>query len=173
MAIFESLLKIPLFEPQPGLMIWTVISFTLLLAVLAKVGFKPLADIIKKREDSIRGSIDEAEKVRQEAEKLLNNYKKQLAEARKESHEIIKQGKKIAENVKTEIVAKADREAKQIVENAKLEIDRERARAIEELEAKVTDLTVLMTAKVVNKMLDSKDHMQLIEESLSEVKDLD
>ena len=172
MAIFESLLKIPLFEPQPGLMIWTVISFALLLTVLAKVGFKPLADIIKKREDSIRGSIDEAEKVRQEAEKLLGNYKKQLAEARKESHEIIKQGKKIAENVKTEIVAKADREAKQIVENAKLEIDRERARAIEELEAKVTDLTVLMTAKVVNKMLDSKDHMQLIEDSLSEVKDL-
>ncbi len=103
MAIFESLLKIPLFEPEPGLMIWTVISFALLLAVLWKVGYKPLADIIKKREDSIRGSIDEAERVRVDAEKLLENYKQQLAEARKESHEIIEQGKKIAENVKTDI----------------------------------------------------------------------
>ncbi len=173
MSILESLLEIPLFEPEPGLMIWTVISFGLLLVILAKFGYKPLLGIIQKREDEIRGSIDEAEKVRSEAEELFANYKKQLAEARTEAHEIIEQGKKIAGKAKDEIVSKADKEAARIVENAKIEIDREKVQAMDELERKVTDLAVLTTAKVINKTLDSKEHMALVEESLSEVKGLD
>lgn len=173
MSIFESLFKIPLFEPEPGLMIWTVISFGLLFILLVKVGYRPILDIIKKREDTIRGSIDEAERTRTEAERLLEDYKKQLAEARKEAHAIIEQGKKLGESVKQEMVDKAQSEAQQMVDKAKSEIEREKSKALSELQAKVADLTVLTTGKVLKKALSKEDHLKLIEDSLAEVTTLE
>lgn len=173
MSIFESLFKIPLFEPEPGLMIWTVISFALLFVVLAKVGYKPLLDIIKKREEGIRESIDEAERTRSEAERLLEDYKKQLAQARKEAQNIIEQGKKVGISVREEIVEKTQNEAQQMVDKAKAEIAREKTKALTELQTRVADLTVATTSKVLKKSLDKQAHLKLIEDSLAEVTSLE
>lgn len=170
--MLESLLKMPIFKPEPGLMFWTVISFGLLFLVLAKLGYKPILDIIAKREEGIRHSIDEAERVRTEAETLFQDYKKQLDEARKEAQAILEQGKQMGDGMKAEIVDRAQKEADGIVKQALDEISRERAKAIAELETKITDLTVLTTAKVVQQTLTDKDHLRLIEESLAEVRDV-
>ncbi len=161
-----------LFKPEPGLIIWTIISFGLLFLVLASVGYKPILGIIKKREDDIRNSIDEAERVRTEAQQLFDDYKQQLAEARQEAQGIIAQGKTMGDSVRQEAVDRAKKEADEIVTLAKEEITRERAKAVAELEAKITDLTVLTTAKVVQQTLTDKDHLRLIEDSLAEVKDI-
>ncbi len=161
-----------LFKLEPGLMIWTVLSFGLLLLVLATVGYKPILGIIKKREDDIRNSIDEAERVRTEAQQLFDDYKQQLAEARKEAQGIIAQGKAMGDGVRQEAVDRAKKEADEIVTLAKEEISRERAKAVAELEERITDLTILTTAKVVQQTLSGKDHLRLIEDSLAEVKDI-
>lgn len=167
-----SLFEIPIFKPEPGLMIWTWISFIILFGVLAKLGYKPILDIIKKREEDIRHSIDESERVRNEAQELFNDYKKQLEEARKEAQGIIAQGKTIGDGMKQEILERAQTDADKIVSAAKEEITRERAKAVSELEARITDLTVLTTAKVVQQTLSGADHLRLIEDSLAEVKDI-
>lgn len=168
----ESLFKIPIFEPHLGLTIWTWISFIILFGVLAKLGYKPILDIIKKREEGIRNSIDESERVRTEAQELFNDYKKQLEEARKEARGIIDQGKAIGDGLKQEILDRAQTDADKIVAAAKAEITGERAKAVAELEARITDLTILTTAKVVQQTLTGKDHLRLIEDSLAEVKDV-
>ena len=161
-----------LFKPEPGLIIWTIISFGLLFLVLATVGYKPIVGIIKKREDDIRHSIDESERVRTEAQQLFDDYKQQLDEARKEAQSIIAQGKTMGDSVRQEAIDKAQKDADKIVAQAKEEITRERAKAVADLEARITDLTVLTTAKVVQQTLTDKDHLRLIEDSLAEVKDV-
>lgn len=168
----ESLFEIPIFKPEPGLIIWTWVSFILLFGVLAKLGYKPILEIIKKREEGIRHSIDESERVRNEAQELFNDYKKQLEEARKEARGIIDQGKAIGDGLKQEILDRAQTDADKIVAAAKAEITSERAKAVAELEARITDLTILTTAKVVQQTLTGKDHLRLIEDSLAEVKDV-
>lgn len=170
MSIFESLLKNPLFEPEPGLMIWTVISFALLFLVLAKVGYRPLMDIIKKREDGIRESIDDAERTRTEAERLLEDYKKQLAQARKEAERIVEEAKKRGERVRAEIVEKAEKEAQLVLDKASQEAKRQRDQAMADLRARVGDLAILAASRVVAKSLSKEDHLKLIEESIAEVK---
>lgn len=129
--------------------------------------------LLKKREENIRESIDEAERTRSEAEKLLEDYRKQLSEARKEAQGIIEQGKKVGESVKAEIVEKANKESQQMIEKARSEIDREKARALADLQARVADLTVLTTSKVIKKSLSKENHLRLIEESLAEVTELE
>ena len=159
-----------LFTPEPGLMIWTVIMFGLLLLVLGSVGLKPIMGIIKKREDDIRHSIDEAERVRNEAEELLENYKKQLDDARLEAQKVIEQSKKVGESVRKEITAKANDEARQIIERAQAEIEREKERALADLQTKVADLTILATAKVIEDSFNLDNQRKLVDQAIAEVK---
>ena len=159
-----------LFTPEPGLMIWTVIMFGLLLIVLGSVGLKPIMGIIKKREDDIRHSIDEAERVRNEAEVLLENYKKQLDDARLEAQKVIEQSKKVGESVRKEITAKANDEARQIIERAQAEIEREKERALADLQTKVADLTILATAKVIEDSFSLDNQRKLVDQAIAEVK---
>lgn len=159
--------------PEINQLIYSVVSFFILLFILTRYAFPPIMGMLRKREEKIRESIGEAERTRSEAEKLLEDYKKQLSEARKEAQGIIEQSKKVGESVKAEIVEKANKESKQTIEQAKSEIDREKARALSELQTKVADLTVLTTSKVIKKSLSKENHLRLIEESLAEVTELE
>ena len=61
----------PLVQPDPGLFIWTIVTFLVLLWLLAKFAWKPLLALLEKREQNIRNSLKDAEKARVELE-LLN-----------------------------------------------------------------------------------------------------
>lgn len=159
--------------PEINQLIYSVISFFVLLFILTRYAFPPIMGMLKKREDTIRESIDNAERTRSEAEKLLEEYKQQLSEARKEARSIIDEGKKLGENVKAEIVEKANNEAREMIEKARSEIEREKTKALSELQAKVVDLTLLTTSKMVKKSLSRENHLHLVEESLAEVTELE
>ena len=158
--------------PELNQFIYSVLAFLALVFVLGRFAFPPVLGMLKKREETIRGAIDEAETTRMEAAKLLEEYKKQMADARKEVQETIEQGKTMGENVKAEIMAKANEDARQIVEHAQSEIEREKERAIADLQAKVADLTILATAKVIQKSLDEPSQRKLVESAIAEVSGL-
>ena len=81
-----------MFEAEPGLMLWTVISFFILLVLLRRFAYKPLVGMMSKREAAIRESIEEAKRTREAAEELQEKYRKLIAEARDESKKIISEG---------------------------------------------------------------------------------
>jgi F-type H+-transporting ATPase subunit b len=161
-----------MFQAEPGLMIWTAVSFIILLVLLWKVAYKPITKALKKREDTIRGSLEEAQKTRGSAEALLNDYKNQLAQARKEAHKIISEGKTLGENIKKEIVQKAHEESNQIVKRAQEEIEFQKEKALTELKERIAELTIMAASKVIEKSLDKKDHEQLLDQYISKVGEL-
>jgi F-type H+-transporting ATPase subunit b len=158
-----------MFQAEPGLMIWTFISFVILLVLLWKVAYKPITKALKKREDTIRDSLEEAKKTRESAEALLNDYKNQLAQAREEAHKILSEGKTLGENIKKEIIQKAHDESNQIVKRAQEEIEFQKEKALMELKERIADLSITAASKVIEKSLDKKDHEQLLEEYISKV----
>lgn len=160
-----------MFELEPGLMIWTVITFLLLLALLSKFAYKPILGLMEQREQAIRQSIEDSQRARATAEELLSQYKKQLEEGRGEAHKIIEESRVIGENVKREILAKASDESKLLVKKAKEEIEREKRQALMELQERVADLSVEIASKVIQTSLKPNDHMKLIEASLAKVKE--
>lgn len=155
--------------PELNQLIYSILAFLILVFVLGRFAYPPILDMLKKREETIRTSIDEAEKTRAEAARLLDEYKAQIAQARKEAQDMIEQGKKVGENVRTEITTKANEEARQIIERAQSEIEREKERALSDLQAKVADLTILATSKVIQKSLDEKSQRKLVEDAIAEV----
>jgi len=158
-----------MFQAEPGLIIWTLISFIILLVLLWKVAYKPITKALKKREDSIRDSLEEARKTRESAEALLEDYKNQLAQAREEAQKILSEGKMMGENVKKEIIQKAHEESNQIVKRAQEEIEFQKEKALMELRERIADLTITAASKVIEKNLNKNDHERLLDECISKV----
>ena len=161
-----------MFKAETGLIIWTIISFFLLLGLLWKVAFPQILKAMKKREETIRQQLEETQKTKREAESLLDEYKHQLAEARSEAQKIINDGKSLGENMRKEIVQKAQQESNQIVKRAQEEIELQKQKAILELQEKIADLSIMAASKIINKSLDTADHRRLVEEYVSKVGDL-
>ena len=78
----------PLVQLDPGLFIWTILTFLLLLTVLAKFAWKPLLKMLKDREEMIRNSLYDAEKAQTELARLNSEGEEIINKARSEAQEI-------------------------------------------------------------------------------------
>lgn len=156
-------------NPEPGLVIWTVVTFVLLFLFLRKFAFGPIQNMIDARRDSIQESIKAAEETRREAERMLAEYRESIASAKHEAEEIIERAHKVGESTKSEIVTEARTQAQKEVDGAREQIQRETRKAIQEIKDQVADLTILAAGKVTGKTMTKEDHLRLVDEALSEV----
>ena len=158
-----------LVSPNLGLMIWTLLVFTISLYVLKKVVFPRIQEMLDKRQNAINESIDAAQNTRKEADELLKEYRERLAEAREQAEDILARARKAADA--TEATAKKDGQAQreEMLEATKREIEAETRRAIQDIRNEVADLTILATEKITRKTLTEDDQKRLVEEALSEL----
>ena len=158
-----------IFELNPGLFLWSLFTFLVLLAVLYKFAFNPLMRVQKARQDSIHQAIHEAESLRDEAQELLANYKKQLAEAREEAAAIVDRARKAGESTRTEVIEEARAQAEATLAKARQQIERDTNQALQRIREEVADLTVSATEKVARKTLTGEDQLRLIREAINEI----
>lgn len=155
--------------PQTSEMLVNVVAFLVLFVVLAKFAFPPITKMLDERANKIRESLEKAEDTRVEAERLLEEYKQQMAEARSEATQVIEQGRKVAESMKAEILAKAKEEAEAEKVKAIAAINAEKEAAMAELKGQVADLSVAVAGKIIGSSLTKQDHEALIDKYLAEV----
>ncbi|MFQ5543242.1 MAG: F0F1 ATP synthase subunit B [Nitrospiria bacterium] len=160
-----------MFEAEPGLIIWTWITFGALVALLAKVAYKPIVALLESRETAIREEIEASEKKRKDAEEVLEKYQSQLSEGRVEVQKMIEEGRTAGEKLRREIMEKAAEESKALVSKAQEEISREKQKALMDLQEHVAKLSVSIAAKMIATTLKAEDHGKLIEGALSQVKE--
>ena len=151
---------------EPGLLIWTIITFIVLLLVLRKVAWKPLLTALEERENTIRNSLDGAQRAREEAERLLAENQRILAEANRESARILEQGRVEAERLRTSIAEQAHTEARRLVEEARRDIIREKQLAIQELKSTTADLALAAASQLLGSAVTGDDHRRLVTEFL-------
>ncbi|MCS5625632.1 MAG: F0F1 ATP synthase subunit B [Candidatus Marinimicrobia bacterium] len=159
----------PLVQLDPGLFVWTILTFLLLVFVLAKFAWKPLLKMLQDREDMVRSSLEDAEKAKSELERLNEESEAIMAKARSEAQSILADGKAAAEKVKDDIIAKSKEQANKIREDAGNQIQVEKDKAISEIKKEVVNLTLSVAEKLIQKNLSDADNKSLIEESLKKV----
>lgn len=155
--------------PDPANIWPTWIAFIILLTLLYKFALPAITSMLDARTERIRESLVRAEETKVEAERMLDEYKQQMADARTEAGKVIEQGRKVAETMKEEIVAKANEEAAQIVAKAHEVMQAEKAAAVAELQAEVASLSVAVAGKLIGTQLSADDHAKLIEQYVAEV----
>ena len=161
----------PLVQLDPGLFIWTILTFLLLLTVLAKFAWKPLLKMLKDREEMIRNSLYDAEKAQAELARLNSEGEEIINKARSEAQEILSQGKASATKMREDTLNDAKEKAKLITEDAQKQIQVEKEKAIAEIKGEVVNLSLSVAEKLIKKNLSREDNKALINESLSNVKE--
>lgn len=159
-----------IFAGDVGNMVWTVVTFVLLLWVLRRYAWGPILERLQARERFIRESLEEAKRDREEAEARLKEYETRLASARAEATEIVDEGRRDGEQVRQRIEQEAKAEAEKIVARARREIGLAKEAAVEELFGVAGELATEVAEKIVRRELTAEDHQRLIEESLTSIR---
>lgn len=155
--------------PAPGEVIWSVVSFVVLMALLTKVAFPPVRKIMVARTEKIRLDIEGAEQARIDAEQVLSEYRKQLDEARKESGRLIEEARKTAEAIRDDLVAKAHEEAAEIKARADESLRAERDRVVAELKAQIGGLAVDLAGRIIEAEIERSSADPLVERFIAQV----
>lgn len=160
-----------IFAGDLGNMVWTVVTFVLLLWVLGRYAWGPILERLQAREQFIRESLEEAKENRQEAEARLKEYEARLASARAEATEIVDEGRRDAEQVAQRVEEEAKQEAEKIVARARREIELAKEAAVKELFGIAGELATGVAEKIVRRELRAEDHQRLIDESLAAIRE--
>ena len=156
----------PLVKLDPGLFIWTILTFVLISTILAKFAWKPLLAMLEERNKSIEDSLLSAEKARKELENINQESEVILTKAKTEAQSIISEAKSAADNLKEDIVSKAKQEADSQLEKAKVQINVEKDKAMQEIRKEVVNLSIDVAEKIIKKNLSKEDNVDLINSSI-------
>jgi F-type H+-transporting ATPase subunit b len=159
----------PLVQTDPGLYIWTIITFLALLALLARFAWRPLLRALDARQTAIRKALDDAHQAKQELERLNAESAQIIARARVDADAIIAQSRSDGDRLREDIRQKARAEADHIVKSAERQIQLETTRALEQLRHEAVDLSVLIASKIIQRNISKEDNQRLIDEALKQV----
>lgn len=154
---------------NPGLILWTIITFVIVVLILRAVAWKPLLGALTAREEQIRSSLQHAEQAQQEAQRLLEENRKQLAAAEEQSQRIIREGRSLGERLKAEIIEKANTSSRHMIDQAKDEIKREKEAALVQLRGEVADLAITAAGKILDANLDTAKQRQLVDAAIKDL----
>jgi len=159
----------PLVQPDPGLFIWTILTFLVLLTLLAKFAWKPLLEALETRQQGIRKALDDAQAAKQELERLEQESAQMMRKARAEAEALITQSRADADRLREEIRQKAKADAEGIMRNAERQIQLETGRALQQIRSEAVDLSVMIASKIIQRNITKEDNERLIADALKQV----
>src|SRR5258708_1895868 len=159
----------PLLRVDPGLFIWTILTFLVLLALLAKFAWRPLLAALESRQDTIRKSLDDALQAKQDLERLHVESAEILRTARLDAESIVSQSRADAERLREEMKQHAKADADTVVRNAERQIQLETTRALQQIRTEAVDLSVAIASKLLQRNISKEDNDKLIADALKQI----
>jgi F-type H+-transporting ATPase subunit b len=156
-------------KPDNSELVWGSISFVILLVLFFKWGYPAVVKTMKAREDRIKDDLEGAEGAKTEAETVLNEYRAQLADARAEAGRIIDEARQAADQVRRDLIARAETDAADLRARAQEDIRLAGERAMADLRSRVSDLAIELAEKVVERNLDRDTQIALIDNYINSV----
>jgi len=159
-----------LLTPDPGLVIWTGITFIILVFILKKYAWRPILHAIRVREHTIKYALDSAEKAKQEAENIEKLKKQAIEEAALERDKLIAEARELKDKIIEEAKSDAQKEADKIIESTRLQLEKEKKDALQQMRKQIAVLSVDIAGKLLEQELKTtKKQKELIDKYLKEV----
>jgi F-type H+-transporting ATPase subunit b len=158
-----------LLDLNPGLTLWTALTFLVLIIVLGKFAFGPIVKTLDERTKSIHEAIEQAKRERAEAERMLAEQKESLHRAQREAAELAKRSQQEVETLRQELTARARKEADEMVAQARAQISEEKVKAIAELRGQVADMAIEVARRLIPQAIDEKTHRALVEDYVKQL----
>jgi F-type H+-transporting ATPase subunit b len=155
--------------PTTNELIWGTLSFAVLLVIMWKFALPPVRKMMADREEKIRGDLERGEQAKTEAEQVLEQYRAQLADARNEAARIVDEARQSAEDVRRDLIARAEADAAALRARAEEDVRLATDRAMSDLQARVGELSIQLAEKIVERNLDRATQQQLIDSFITQV----
>jgi F-type H+-transporting ATPase subunit b len=156
----------PLVQPDPGLFIWTIVTFLVLLALLSRYAWKPLLASLQARQERIAQSLDDAKRAREEMERVRLESAEIIRQAHAEAGAIVSAARADAERVREDTKQKARTEAAAIIASAERQIEAAAVRARDDVRREAVDLSVAIASKLIRRNLSVEDNRAMIDEMI-------
>lgn len=160
-----------LVTPNLGLVVWTTISFVILLFLLGKFAWKPILGALNDRERFIEDSLSKAEAAKDEMARLTNENESLLKQARAERDHILSDARKVKEQMIADAKELPHKEGARMIELARVEINNQKSIAMADVKNQVATLSLQIAEKVLRKQFeDHQKQDELVSQLLKEVK---
>jgi F-type H+-transporting ATPase subunit b len=158
-----------LFKIEPGLFIWTWITFGVLLLLLYKFVFPALLTGIKQREKKIADSMDQAEAIEKRLSEIDAEYRIAIKDAKKEADLILRKVREEANILQKKLASKADKEAATILEEARMKIEEERVGMLNSMHNEIAEFICSASGRLVDKSFSKKEELEWVEKLVDEL----
>lgn len=155
------------FEVNPGLMVWTLLSFGLLFLLLWKFVWPQMLAATEARERKIQQQLAEAERLNAEAKASVVEQNRLLGEARTQASTILAETKAASERERANAAEKTRAEAEEMLARARREIGAEKDKASAELRREAVDLALAAAAKLIGQRLESAADKKIVTDFLA------
>jgi F-type H+-transporting ATPase subunit b len=149
--------------PEAAELIYGLLAFIGVYLVLRRFAFPRLNTMLEERRSAIQGKMEEAEGMRAEAAQAKSEYEASIADAKGDANRIREEAKADAAKVREDLVGQAEEEAASVRERAQNEAALEKERTLQELRAEVSDLSVELASRIVEKEIDPATHRELVD----------
>lgn len=151
-----------LLQFEPGLMIWTVVTFLVTFLALRLIAWKPILSVLDEREGRIRESLQKAEQAQAEAERAIEENRANMEASLRQSQELVAEARQEAERVRTQAREEARVEARKIVEEGRRQLEVERRAALSDIRQEAAGLAILAAEQLLKKNLGEEENRQLV-----------
>lgn len=158
-------------EGASGSLLYSVLNFVLILAVIIFFARKPVAEYLEQRRQGIQRNLEDSAKLLADAEAKLQDWNQRAGRLDAELAEIRETSRRIAEEEREAILAQARANAERIQHDARVAVDQELLRARRTLAAEAGELAIELAAQLISNQVTDEDQRRLFDEFLSEVED--
>jgi F-type H+-transporting ATPase subunit b len=168
----EAASGLSLVLPEPAELVAGILAFAIVFFFVWKYALPTVNRTLEARQQAITGRLAEAEAAKAEAEGLLADYRAQLADSKAEGNRILEDARRAAEQMRADLLAKAEADAEKMRAKAREEAASERSRALADAKVQVGEISVDLAGKIVGESLDADAHKALIDRYLADLEKL-
>ena len=158
-----------LLQFEPGLMIWTVVTFAVTFIALLLIAWKPLLRALDERERRIRESLEKAELAKAEAERAIAENQANMEASLRRSQELVAEARQEADRVRTQARDEAREESKRIIEEGRRQLEAERRATVADLRQEAAGLAISAAEQLLKRNLGEEENRQLVEEFIKQL----
>lgn len=148
--------------------IFTFFVFLIILLILTKFAWKPIAHGLEMREKGIADKIEQARLAADQAGEQLRQYEAKLAAATEEAQQIVAKARQDAQAAHERIVSEASAAAQKERERAVADIGAAKNQALREIAERSVDTAISLARQVIRREVRPADHEQLIQDALAQ-----
>ena len=162
------------FESFVGVNFWTMIfawlNLIILYLFLRKLLFKPVKNMIDKRQKEIDDLYSDAESSREDAANLKSEYEEKIGRAHEESEQILKNAVRRAQLREEEILRDANAKAARTLARAEEQIELEKKKALNDIKDEISGIAADIAGAVIQRDVSEAEHAEIVD---AFIRDLD